>query len=164
VAAPIRECCEATLTGADGVVRLFLTPFQQRLSNGFQNCFWILKKNSILKSDYLHSVLLEKLGSFCIVIYNQDVVMRRTIKFDNYATFRTVEVDDVGSDALLSPKLFARKLSVLEMFPQYGFSSSAFFPEFSPTPLQTLATEKTSASIIHGAEPLHLSYHPVCAR
>ena len=102
----VRKCREATLAGADGVVRLLLilAAFQQGLPDRLQNSFRILKKNTVLESDYFHPILFEKSRPFCIVLHDDDLLMRSAIKFDNDATFWTIKVNDVGANTLLSPK------------------------------------------------------------
>jgi len=56
--------------------------------------------------------------------------MRRTIEFDNYATFRTIKIDNVATYAFLAAKLFPEELTLPEVCPQNGFSGGSGVAEF----------------------------------
>jgi hypothetical protein len=47
--------------------------------------------------------------------------MRSAIEFNDQATFRTIEIDNVRTYATLSAKFVAQELSALKICPQKGF-------------------------------------------
>jgi hypothetical protein len=55
--------------------------------------------------------------------------MNLTIQFDGQATLRAVEIHDVSSDAVLTPKLLAGQLGFLQVCPEQGFGGGQVFPQ-----------------------------------
>jgi hypothetical protein len=47
-----------------------------------------------------------------------------TIKFDNDAAFRTIEIDNVATYAVLSTEFLAKKLAALKVLPEDGLGCS----------------------------------------
>ena len=99
--------------------------------NDYQNSFEILDDFTILESDQPDSGPLKEPRADCIAVLCNFMVVSRAVQLHGESFSRTVEVQNIGPDAVLTPEFPAPETPVLEMVPQARFrdcESSAKFP------------------------------------
>jgi len=99
--------------------------------NDYQNSFEILDDFTILESDQPDSSALKEPRANGIVVLRSFMVMSRAIQLHSEPFSGTVEVQNIGPDAVLTPEFPAPQTPILEMVPQARFrdcESSAKFP------------------------------------
>jgi hypothetical protein len=94
-------------------------PLLERLPDRFEHGFRILEHQTVFESENLHPVPFQQRSPLGIAFggLREDPVMCRAVEFDNDATFRTIKVDDIRTNTVLTSKLFP-KVSVLERPPE----------------------------------------------
>ena len=99
--------------------------------NHYQNSFEILDDFTILESDQPDSGALKEARADGIAVLCSFMVVSRAVQLHSEPFSGTVEVQDVGPDAVLTSEFPAPQTPVFEMFPQTRFrdcESSAKFP------------------------------------
>ncbi|HTF16262.1 MAG TPA: hypothetical protein VK643_16510 [Burkholderiales bacterium] len=99
--------------------------------NDYQNSFEILDDFTILESDQPDSSALKEPRANGIMVLRSFMVMSRAIQLHSEPFSGTVEVQNIGPDAVLTPEFPAPQTPILEMVPQARFrdcESSAKFP------------------------------------
>src|SRR5215813_2954247 len=81
--------------------------FFQRGANRIENKFQILYHLTILKPYDAHSQIFEEYRSQSIAFRGKHVIVSRTVKFNNDATFWTIKVGNVRPNCVLSPEFLA---------------------------------------------------------
>jgi hypothetical protein len=128
VAAPLRKCCAASLAAQTGWSVTFLS-LANRLTDGFQHRFRVFAENAIFKSENLKTLFLQISRALQLIVLAQYREVPRTVEFNNKRTFRTIEIDNIRTNAVLAAKLLAEKLTFLKMGPQHRLSCSSFITE-----------------------------------
>jgi hypothetical protein len=99
---------------ADGVAEVGLTavppsqPNPEMILDHPQYAFHIVHDIPILEAHDPYTEQSEVAGSRLIVFHSSLMIMCRAVEFHREALARAVEVQDVGSDAVLAPELAAR--------------------------------------------------------
>ncbi len=99
--------------------------------NDYQNSFEILDDFTILKSDQPDSSALKEARADSIAVLCSLMVVSRAVQLHGEPFSGTVEVQNIGPDAVLTPEFPAPQTPVFEMVPQARFrdcESSAKFP------------------------------------
>jgi len=99
--------------------------------NDCQNSFEILNDFTILESDHPDSGALDEQRAEGIAVLRSLMVVSRAVQLHSQPFSGTIEVQNIGPDAVLTPEFPATKLPFLEMVPQARFSDcelSAKFP------------------------------------
>jgi hypothetical protein len=99
--------------------------------NHYQNTFEILDDFTILESDQPDSGALKEPRADGIAVLRSFMVVSRAVQLHSESFSGTVEVQNIGPDAVLTSEFPAPKTPVLEMAPQARFrdcESSAKFP------------------------------------
>ena len=87
------------------------------LPDQIENTIDIVKHMMILQSQDRHTGCLEKILSHRITFRSRIIIVSCAFEFNDKFLTRAVEVDDIGSDAVLSPKLSPRQLGTLKNTP-----------------------------------------------
>ena len=104
---------------------------QELLRNHYQNSFKILNDFTILESDQPDSGALREPRADGIAVLRSFMVVSRAVQLHSEPFSGTVEVQNVGPDAVLAPEFPAVQTPVFEMVPQARFRDcelSAKFP------------------------------------
>ena len=99
--------------------------------NHRQNSFEILDDFTILESDQPDSGLFKEPRADGIAVLRSFMVVSRAVQLHSESFSRTVEVQNIGPDAVLTSEFSAPQTPLFEMFPQTRFrdcESSAKFP------------------------------------
>src|SRR6185436_20945730 len=75
--------------------------FFQCCTNHVKDDFQSPDHFTVFKPNDAHAESFEKLRSISIVFRRKHVIVTRAIKFDNDATFRTIEVDNIRTYSVL---------------------------------------------------------------
>jgi len=97
----------------------------------YQNTFEILDDLTILESDQPDSGVAKEPRAHGIAVLRRFMIVSRAVQLHSEPFSGTVEVQDVGPDAVLTSEFPAPQIPVLEMSPQTRFrdcESSAKFP------------------------------------
>src|SRR5256885_1517310 len=89
--------------------------------NDYQNSFEILDDFTILESDQPDSGALKKPRADGIAVLCSFMVVSRAVQLYSEPFSGTVEVQNIGPDAVLTPEFSAPQTPVFEMFPQTRF-------------------------------------------
>jgi hypothetical protein len=99
--------------------------------NDYQNSFDILDDFTILESNQPDSGALKEPRADGIVVLCNFMVVGRAVQFHSQSFSGTVEIQNIGPDAVLAPEFPAPQTPVFEMVPQARFRDcelSAKFP------------------------------------
>ena len=99
--------------------------------NHHQNSFEILDDFTILESDQPDSGALKEARADGIAVLCSFMVVSRAVQLHSEPLSGTVEIQNIGPDAVLTPEFPAAQTPVFEMVPQARFrdcESSAKFP------------------------------------
>jgi hypothetical protein len=80
-------------------------PSCQLAPDRVQDQLRIFKERFVLDSQNLQTQTFKIAGSTSVILERIELEMRLAIEFDDYATFRTIKVDDVRTYSFLSSKL-----------------------------------------------------------
>src|SRR5215475_13077041 len=84
----------------------------------------ILLQLPILKSDHRQPLFFQKLRSPVLIHIDVMREVRLPVEFDHKSAIWTIEVDNVATDADLSPKFVSEQLAVLKRLPENSFRRS----------------------------------------
>ena len=80
--------------------------------------------------DFHSEFLLQISRTLRFILLGQRFIVPLPIKFDNDATFSTMKVDDIRTDALLTTEPLAEQLPLLKEGPKDGFRSNRLAAQF----------------------------------
>ena len=104
----------------------------QRFPNSLKHKFHpFTKKLLVLKPQDSEPLLLQIHRPLRLVVLPQNSEVCRSIKIDYQPAFRTVEIDNVRTYALLASELLSQELSLLKVLPQNRFGRYAPRPQLS---------------------------------
>jgi hypothetical protein len=129
VAAPVRKCRGASLAAQTGWSDILLS-FAYRFSDRFYDRFRVFAENAIFKSENLQTFFLEVSRALCLEILAQNGVVPRAVEFNDQRTFRTVEIHNIWTNAVLAAELLTENLALLQVGPENCFRCSSFIAEF----------------------------------
>src|SRR6266849_8524197 len=104
---------------------------RELLRNDYQNSFEILDDFTILESDQPDSGALKEARADGIAVLCSFMVVSRAVQLHGEPLSGTVEIQNIGPDAVLTSEFPAAQTPVLEMVPQARFrdcESSVKFP------------------------------------
>src|SRR5919106_4171449 len=91
---------------------------KQFFSDGVEYGIGSFEDQAILESEDLHSQAFQERRTCFLIRIGNDFIMRLTVQLDNQSTFRTVKINDVRTDAMLTSKLFTVERTTFKMYPQ----------------------------------------------
>ena len=86
-----------------------------------QHLVWLQKHPLVLKAQYSNAAMAQKQVTLCVVPLCCLAVVGSAILFDGQTLGRTVKIENVSANTVLSTEFPARQLGALEMSPQPGF-------------------------------------------
>ncbi len=104
---------------------------RELLRNDYQNSFEILDDFTILESDQPDSGALKEARADGIAVLRGFMVVSRAIQLHGEPFSGTVEVQNIGPDAVLTPEFPAPQTAVFEMVPQARFRDGESSAKFS---------------------------------
>jgi len=121
VAARSKKYREASLFRADGVVAHKSPNTLQRFLNFLENTLEVLQQIVIFKSNDCDAKLFEISSPAPLIFIDRKGKMPRSVEFDRHPAFRTIEVDNVPTNAMLSTKFLSKQLSSVDAPPKDSF-------------------------------------------
>ena len=103
----------------------------------YQNSFEILDDFTVLESDHPDSGALEEARADGIAVLRRLMVVRRAVQLHGEPFSGTIEVQNIGPDAVLAPEFPAPQTPTLEMIPQARFRDCESSAQFSATRFQS---------------------------
>src|SRR5438067_1139033 len=95
-----------------------------RFPDRFQHRFRVFAENAIFKTKDLKTLFLEIPGSLYLVVFPQHREVFLSVKFDDQRTFRTIKIDNIRTNAVLSAEFLSEALPVPKVRPHHSFSGS----------------------------------------
>jgi hypothetical protein len=103
------------------------------LPDRLQHPVGVLEQVSVGESQHTNAVRSEESGSPPVIALSLGREVLPSVQLDRQPARCTVEVDDVGSDRMLSAKLQTQKLAGTQPPPKQPFSLSGSPPKIAPT-------------------------------
>jgi hypothetical protein len=90
--------------------------------NGLQDHGSLFQHLPVLETRKANALGDEEGGSLLLVFISPGVLMHGAIDFDPQLFFGAIEIEDIGTDAVLSPELPSVQGASAQTFSQQGFS------------------------------------------
>jgi fumarate reductase subunit C len=93
----------------------------QRFLNFLENTLEVFQQIVIFKSNDCDANLFEISSPAPLIFIHRNGKMPRSVEFDRHPAFRTIEVDNVATNAMLSTKFLSKQLSSVDSPPKDSF-------------------------------------------